>query len=180
MSPRAAFLCHPEPTFLSPRGVSRGVPRHLRASGRRKRGARRGMTRWGVDASLSLGMTGWRLSPRAAFLCHPEPPFHVTPRRQPRGPSALACLGMTKRKAHRAYFYIAPSHFYVAPNPLFLSPRAPFFIAPRRKGRGLPRDAVPSEVMRDAVPNEVRDASLSLGKIKEGLIGRTKNGGSAR
>jgi hypothetical protein len=42
LSPRAYFFvapnppnpfCRPEPTFLSPRGVSRGVPRHLRASG---------------------------------------------------------------------------------------------------------------------------------------------------
>jgi len=33
----------------------------------------------------------------------------VAPRRQPWSPSALACLGMTKRKARRAYFYVAPS-----------------------------------------------------------------------
>jgi ABC-type phosphate transport system permease subunit len=36
------------------------------------------------------------------------------------------------------------------------------------------RDAVPNEVRMDAVPREARDASLTLGRTKEGLIGRTK------
>jgi ABC-type phosphate transport system permease subunit len=36
------------------------------------------------------------------------------------------------------------------------------------------RDAVPNEVRRDAVPSEARDASLSLGRTKERLLGRTK------
>jgi hypothetical protein len=31
--------------------------------------------------------------------CRPEPTFFVAPRRQPRGPSALACLRMTSRSA---------------------------------------------------------------------------------
>jgi hypothetical protein len=31
--------------------------------------------------------------------CRPEAPFFVAPRRQPRGPSALACLGKTSRSA---------------------------------------------------------------------------------
>lgn len=70
------FYCHPEPFLLSPR-AKRGVPRHLRASGRQ------------------------------GGKCRPEPPFFVAPRRQP---------------------------------------------------RGLPPG--------DAVPNEVRDASLSLGRTE--------------
>jgi hypothetical protein len=57
-----------------------------------------------------------------------------------------------------------------------MSPRAPFFVAPRCKTRGLledivpnevRREAVPNEVRRDAVPNEVRDASLTLGRTKK-------------
>jgi hypothetical protein len=48
-------------------------------------------------------------------------------------------------------------------------PSLSFFVAPRRKPRGLPPvDAVPNEVRGDAVPNEVRDASLSLGTTKMG------------
>jgi hypothetical protein len=37
-----------------------------------------------------------------------------------------------------------------------------------------PRDAVPNEMMRDVIPNEVRDASLPLGRTKERLLGRTE------
>jgi hypothetical protein len=36
------------------------------------------------------------------------------------------------------------------------------------------RSAVQNEVRRDAVPREARDASLMLGRTKEGSLGRTK------
>jgi len=38
------------------------------------------------------------------------------------------------------------------------------------------RSALLNEVKGDAVPSEVRDASLTLGKTKEGLLGKTKEG----
>jgi hypothetical protein len=65
---------------------------------------------------------------------------------------------------------------------LLLSPRASFFVTPS-EARGpsalthlgkTSRCAVPNVVRGDAVPNEVRDASLSLGRTKERLLGRTK------
>ena len=129
MSPRAYTFCRPE----RKRGVpKRGVPRRIHVG--------------------SLGtfvpredMDG--LSPRALF-CHPEPPFFVTPRRQPRGPSALSCLGMTKRGAR-----------------LGMTKRGARLGMTKMEAHieMTCRDAVPNEVRRDAVPSEARDASLTLG-----------------
>jgi hypothetical protein len=51
-----------------------------------------------------------------------------------------------------------------------VAPSPPFFVAPRRKPRGL---------LEDAVPKEVRDASLSLGRTIKRTLGRTINRGSA-
>jgi len=59
----------------------------------------------------------------------------------------------------------------IAPSPLSLSPRATF-LSPRGVSRGGPSALARLGITsRDGVPNEVKDASLSLG--------RTKNGGSA-
>jgi hypothetical protein len=93
--------------------------------------------------------------PRALF-CHPEASAEGSPLFSPKM-RCFASLSMTGwRMSRRATPFCHPE---------------PFFVTPRRQPRGLPGDAVPSEVRRDAVPNEVRDASLSLGT--------TKNGGSA-
>ena len=111
------------------------------------------------------------LSPRALF-CRPEA-FFVAPRRQPRGPSALARLGRTGWGMSPRALFCHPEAFFVAPS---RQPRGPSALArlgrTKRKARlgKTSRCAVPKEV-RDAVPREARDASLSLG--------RTKNGGSA-
>jgi hypothetical protein len=67
------------------------------------------------------------LSPRALF---------VAPRRKPRGPSALACLGKTRWEA----------------------------VVPRRKPRGLLLGTLFRPL--DAVPNAVRDARLTLGRTE--------------
>jgi hypothetical protein len=108
---------------------------------------------------------------QSSLFCRPEPTFFVAPRRQPRGPSALACLGMTWWEA------VAPSPLFCHPELPFLSSRAHFFVAPRRQPRGpsalaclgkTSRNAVPNDAMRDAVPSEARGASLSLGRTKNG------------
>jgi len=59
---------HPEPPFLSPRGVSRGVPRRLRTLGRQ-----------GEEISR------FARNDRVGFVA-PSLSFFVTPRRKPRGP----------------------------------------------------------------------------------------------
>jgi len=64
-----------------------------------------------------------------------------------RGPSALACLGMTKRDACLGTCLGKTK---------------------REACLGMPS--------RNAVPSEARDASLTLGKTKEGLLGKTKEG----
>jgi hypothetical protein len=91
----------------------------------------------------------------------------VTPRRQPGGPSALTRLGRTNRKARRGK---TKRKARLGKTGMGCRPE-PFFVA----------------------PNEVRGASLSLGRTKKGArqdkeraLGRTKkdarqdkNGGSA-
>jgi hypothetical protein len=72
--------------------------------------------------------------------CRPEP-FSVAPS-EARGPSALACLGMTKREA-----CLGMTSRSAVPNKVRRD-------AVPSKARGLPGDAVPSEA---------RDASLTLG-----------------
>jgi hypothetical protein len=62
VAPSYPFYVAPSAFFLSPRAEARGpsAPACL------------GRTKWG-GALLSLGTTGWRMSPRAPFFCRPEP-----------------------------------------------------------------------------------------------------------
>jgi len=48
------------------------------------------------DASLSLGKTGWRMR---CFASLSMTEWRMSPQAEARGPSALACLGKTKRNA---------------------------------------------------------------------------------
>ena len=57
--------------------------------------------------------------------------------------------------------------------PSFLSPRAHFFVAPNEV-RGPSALTRLGMTFRDAVPNEVRDASLSLGRTKRGVARQDK------
>ena len=96
----------------------------------------------------SLSMTGWRmsrratpfLSPRASLFCRPEA-------------SAEGSLGTGVPREDKVG-NVAPSH--------------PFFVAPRRQPRGPSALACLRITSQSAVPNEVRDASLSLGRTKNG------------
>jgi len=64
------------------------------------------------------------------FFCRPEPPFHVTPRRQPRGLPENAVQNEERGSLGAG----APREDTMGgchPDPLFLSSRA-FFVTPRR------------------------------------------------
>jgi hypothetical protein len=51
------------------------------------------------DMAGAVTPSGFFVAPRPIFFVAPTPIFFVAPRRQPRGPSALARLGMTSRDA---------------------------------------------------------------------------------
>jgi hypothetical protein len=161
-------MCHAEPIFCRPEH-KRGVPRRLRTSGRQVGGCRpepiffvtpslffcRPEHKRGVPRRL-------RTSGRQVGGCRPEPIFFVTPslffvapRRKPRGPSALAHLGKTKRKARRAYFFVTPS----------ASEGSPLFVFPYHR----------EEISRYARKDKVMRGCLAIARQdKKGALGRTK------
>jgi hypothetical protein len=55
-----------------------------------------------------------------------------------------------------------------------LSLRDVFFVTPSRQARGPSALTRLRKTSRYAVQNEVRDTSLTLGRTKRGLLGRTK------
>jgi len=101
----------------------------------------RGVSRGGPSALACLGKTRWEMSPRASFFCRPE-----------RSEGSLGTCMPREDKVGN-----------VAPSLLFLSPRG--------VSRGGPSAlACLGKTSRSAVPNEVRDASLSLGRPEKGTF----------
>jgi hypothetical protein len=66
LSPRTIFLSPQDFPFLSPRGVSRGVPRHLRAPREDKKGS----VPW--EDRVENVAPSLFLSPEPPFFCRPE------------------------------------------------------------------------------------------------------------
>ena len=69
------------------------------------------------------------------FFCRPEPPFHVTPRRQPRGLPENAVPN--EARGPSALWASGGHDGRLSPRAPFLSPRPPFHVTPRRQPRGL-------------------------------------------
>ncbi len=117
------------------------------------------------------------LSLRAVFSLSPRAPFFVAPS-EARGPSALSCLGKTQwGMSPRAPLFVTPKRKREVPRHWRASGRhsgechpEPPFCHPEAQARG------PSALMRlgktskSAVPNEVKDASLSLGRTKWSVV----------
>jgi len=92
----------------------------------------------------------------------------------PRASSFLSPRGVSRGISPLVF----PKHFFlVTPNevrgrPFSLFPATGRFLASLEKtGWGV--DAVPNEVRKDAVPSKARDASLALGRTKQGCHPRT-------
>jgi hypothetical protein len=110
MSPRASLFCHLEPLSLSPRAslfvapsVSEGslgtyVPREDKKGSVLRDDKKENVPREDKKESVLRDDTVGAVAPSPLFLS-PRAPLFLSPRAEARGPSALACLGKTKRKA---------------------------------------------------------------------------------
>jgi hypothetical protein len=109
----------------------------------------------------------------------PRAPHFLSPRGVSRGVSQLskrgflATLETTEKDWHPSPFFVTPSASEGS-----LGACAPREdrkgLAPRAQARGPSALACLEKTSQGVVPSEVRDASLSLGKTKEGLLGKTK------